>query len=81
MNFIVEKAADIVFNKAVEDGSKEVNNMLEGNKLQKILLQSFEGYRKLEKIKNPQKEPECQIDRKAIKSVDKNMIMPNITME
>lgn len=81
MNFIVEKAADIVFNKAVEDGSKKVNNMLEGNKLQKILLQSFEGYRKLEKIKNPQKEPECQIDRKAIMSVDKNMIMPNITME
>lgn len=81
MGYIIDKVADIVFDSVYELGKEKLNNILEEEKLKKILANSIKGYNELQKIRNDNSEDECIINRESFDLLKKDMIMPNLTIE
>ena len=77
MYFFVDKVVD----KVIDAGLSSMEKMLLENKLKKILKKSMDDYISMEKIKNPNCEPQCVVDEDKIQNLEERLIMPNLSVE
>lgn len=77
MDFFIDKVVD----KVIDEGLNSMEKMRLENKLKKILKKSMDDYISMEKIKNPNCEPQCVVDEDKIQNLEKRLIMPNLSVE
>lgn len=77
MYFWVDKVVD----KVIDAGLNSMEKKLLENKLKKIFKKSMDDYISMEKIKNPNYEPQCVVDEDKIQNLEERLIMPNLSVE